>query len=218
MTEKVVLEKLEFFKQAIQKLMEERDYWKEQAEENPQEVCELEALKEAGQILNDARLKDAEEIAELRRKAEQFSNDFTDADLECDRLKAEIERADTAYGKLAQMYKEEKQNKEIDSEKKYTEEDLKKLLKKATERAHRDLQALSDTCNELTTKCENLEITNKSLERELERRENLEEIDQVLEGKITEKEIDEIISPQTKEEERVMQELTKPTKVVRLNV
>ena len=187
MTEKVVLEKLEFFKQAIQKLMEERDYWKEQAEENPQEVCELEALKEAGQILNEARLKDAEEIAELRRKAEQFSNDFTDADLECDRLKAELERADTAYGRLAQMYKE------VDSEKKYTEEDLKKLLKKATERAHRDLQALSDTCNELATKCENLELTNKSLENELHKREAAEEIDQVLEGKMTEKEMDEIL-------------------------
>ena len=64
----------------------------------------------------------------------------------------------------------------------------------------------------------NLELTNKSLENELERRENLEEIDQVLEGKITEKEIDEIISPHTKEEEEVIKELTKPTKVVRLSV
>lgn len=216
MTEKEVLEKLDFFKQAIQKLKEERDYWKEQAEENPQEVCEVEEWKEKFQALNDEKLKDAETINDLQSKIEQVRNDFTDADLECDRLKSEIERADSAYAKLAKMYNDKKP--EVDSDKKYTEEDLKKLLKKASEKAHKDLNAWETQYYDLQEKYNNLELTNKSLENELERRENLEEIDQVLEGKITEKEIDEIISPHTKEEEEVIKELTKPTKVVRLSV
>ena len=126
MTEKEVLEKLDFFKQAIRKLKEERDYWKEQAEENPQEVCEVEEWEEKFQALNDEKLKDAETINDLQSKIEQIRNDFTDADLECDRLKSEIERADSAYAKLAKMYNEKKP--EVDSDKKYTEEDLKKLL------------------------------------------------------------------------------------------
>jgi chromosome segregation ATPase len=216
MTEKEVLEKLDFFKQAIQKLKEERDYWREQAEENPQEVCEVEEWKEKFQALNDEKLKDAETINDLQSKIEQVRNDFTDADLECDRLKVEIERADSAYAKLAKMYNEKKP--EVDSDKKYTEEDLKKLLKKASEKAHKDLSAWETQYYDLQERYNNLELTNKSLENELERRENLEEIDQVLEGKITEKEIDEIISPHTKEEEEVIKELTKPTKVVRLSV
>lgn len=200
MTEKEVLEKLDFFKQAIQKLKEERDFWKEQAEENPQEVCETEGWIEAWKTLNEERLKDSEEIGNLREQLEKVRNDFTNADLECDRLKVEIERADSAYAKLAHMYNERKP----DPQKKYSEEDLKKLLKKASERAKKDMNALMETNEQLTTRCENLEITNRDLERELQEKNVREDIDKVLEGEITEKEIDEI--------------LTKPTKVVKLNV
>lgn len=200
MTEKEVLEKLDFFKQAIQKLKEERDYWKEQAEENPQEVCETEGWIEAWKTLNEERLKDSEEIGNLREQLEQVRNDFTDADLECDRLKAEIERADSAYAKLAYMYNERKP----DPQKKYSEEDLKKLLHKASEKTKVTLKAQEDEIDRLNTKCENLEITNRDLERELQEKNIKEDIDKVLEGEITEKEIDEI--------------LTKPTKVVKLNV
>ena len=200
MTEKEVLEKLDFFKQAIQKLKEERDYWKEQAEENPQEVCETEGWIEAWKILNEERLKDSEEIGNLREQLEQVRNDFTDADLECDRLKAEIERADSAYAKLAHMYNERKS----DPQKKYSEEDLKKLLHKASEKTKVTLKAQEEEIDRLNTKCENLEITNRDLERELQEKNIKEDIDKVLEGEITEKEIDEI--------------LTKPTKVVKLNV
>ena len=215
MTEKEVLEKLDFFKQAIRKLKEERDYWKEQAEENPQEVCEVEEWKEKFQTLNDEKLKDAETINDLQSKIEQVRNDFTDADLECDRLKAEIERADSAYAKLAKMYNDKKP--EVDSDKKYTEEDLKKLLKKATEKAKTDMTALMSTNDELMTRCENLELTNRSLENELQRREASEEIDKVLEGEMTEKEMDEILSPKNEEEEKVIKELlTKPTKFVNI--
>ena len=68
MTEKEVLEKLDFFKQAIQKLKEERDYWKEQTEENPKEVCELDNLKEVLEKLNKEHLDDTEAIADLIKK------------------------------------------------------------------------------------------------------------------------------------------------------
>ena len=200
MTEKEVLEKLDFFKQAIQKLKEERDYWKEQAEENSQEVCETEGWIEAWKTLNEERLKDSEEIGNLREQLEQVRNDFTDADLECDRLKAEIERANSAYAKLDHMYNERKP----DPQKKYSEEDLKKLLHKASEKTKVTLKAQEDEIDRLNTKCENLEITNRDLERELQEKNIKEDIDKVLEGEITEKEIDEI--------------LTKPTKVVKLNV
>lgn len=226
MTEKEVLEKLDFFKQAIQKLKEELDFWKEQSLENPKEVCETEGWIEAYNILNEERFKDAEAIAELRRKCEDFSNDFTDADLECDRLKAELEKkekqeeilskriielqqtegtltdlidkADNAYAALAHKYHKDT------SEKKYTEEDLKKLLKKANEKAKTTIQNLEEENFNLNTKCENLEIANRSLERELQEKNVKEDIDKVLEGEMTEKEMDEI--------------LTKPTKVVKLEV
>jgi ABC-type phosphate transport system auxiliary subunit len=178
MTEKEVLEKLDFFKQAIQKLKEERDYWKEQAEENPQKVCETEGWIEAWKKLNEEHLEDAETIAELR---------------------TEVERADSAYAKLAHMY-----NEKNNSDKKYTEEDLKKLLHKASEKTKAALKAQEEEIDRLNTKCENLEITNRDLERELQEKNIKEDIDKVLEGEITEKEIDEI--------------LTKPTKVVKLDV
>lgn len=199
MTEKEVLEKLDFFKQAIQKLKEERNFWKEQAEENPKEVCELDNLKEALEKLNKEHLDDTETIANLRTKCEAFRNDFTDADLECDRLKAELERVDSAYAKLAHMY-----NEKNNSDKKYTEEDLKKLLHKASERTKATLKAQEEEIDRLNTKCENLEITNRDLERELQEKNIKEDIDKVLEGEITEKEFDEI--------------LTKPTKVIKLDV
>lgn len=199
MTEKEVLEKLDFFKQAIQKLKEERNFWKEQAEENPKEVCELDNLKEALEKLNKEHLDDTEIIANLRTKCEELSNNFNHADSECNRLKLETERADSAYAKLAHMY-----NEKNNSDKKYTEEDLKKLLHKASERTKATLKAQEEEIDRLNTKCENLEITNRDLERELQEKNIKEDIDKVLEGEITEKEFDEI--------------LTKPTKVIKLDV
>ena len=174
MTEKEVLEKLDFFKQAIQKLKEERDYWKEQAEENPKEVCELDNLKEALEKLNKEHLDDTETIADLRTKCEELCNDFNHADLERNRLRSEIERADSAYAKLAHMY-----NEKNNSDKKYTEEDLKKLLHKASEKTKATLKAQEEEIDRLNTKCENLEITNRDLERELQEKNIKEDIDKV---------------------------------------
>lgn len=207
MTEKEVLEKLDFFKQAIQKLKEERDYWKEQAEENPQEVCETEGWIEAWKKLNEERLDDAEEIGDLREQIEQVRNDFTDADLECDRLKAELERADSAYAKLAHMYNE----KNTDSDKKYTEEDLKNLLHKASKKSKEKIDTLTkqnqvweEEYDKLKVLYDNLEVTSRGLEREIQEKHAEEDIDKILDGKLVESEIDEI--------------LTKPTKVVKLEV
>ena len=200
MTEKEVLGKLDFFKQAIQKLKEERDYWKEQTEENPKEVCELDNWKEVSEKLNKEHLDDTETIADLRIKYEELCNNFNHADLECNKLRSEIERADSAYAKLAHMY-----NEKNNSDKKYTEEDLKKLLHKASEKTKATLKAQEEEIDRLNTKCENLEITNRDLERELQEKNNIkEDIDKVLEGEITEKECVEI--------------LTKLTKIVKLNV
>jgi hypothetical protein len=206
MTEKEVLDKLDFFKQAIQKLKEERDYWMQQAEENPQEVCETEGWIEAWKKLNEERLDDAETIAELRTKCEDFSNDFTDADLECDRLKAELERAESAYAKLAHMY-----NEKNNSDKKYTEEDLKNLLHKASEISKKKISDLTiqnknweEEYYKLKELYDNLEITNRGLEREVQEKHAKEDIDKILEGQMSEKEMDEI--------------LTKPTKTVKLEV
>ena len=224
MTEKEVLGKLEVFKQAIQKLKEERDYWKEQAEENPQEVCETEGWIEAWKKLNEERLKDSETIAELRRRCEEFSDDFTDADLECDRLKAELERADSAYAKLAKMYgefKAELDSMKVDANKKYTEEDLKKLLHKAAEKSKTKIQEL-ETSNKtweeqfyaLQVKYENLELANKSLENSLKEKEAQEEIDKVLENQMTDKEMDEILHKNSQD----AQELTNQKKVLTLAV
>ena len=50
-----------------------------------------------------------------------------------------------------------------------------------------------------------------------EQAKELEEIDKVLEGEMTEKEMDEILSPKNEEEEKVIKELlTKPTKFVNI--
>lgn len=179
MTEKEVLEKLDFFKQAIKELKEEFLYWKGQAED----------WRDAWQKLDEERSKDTETIAELKHNI----------NLERNKLKDEIERADSAYAKLAHMY-----NEKNNSDKKYTEEDLKKLLHKASEKTKTTLKAQEEEIDRLNTKCENLEITNRDLERELQEKNIKEDIDKVLEGEITEKEFDEI--------------LTKPTKIVKLNV
>lgn len=207
MTEKEVLEKLDFFKQAIQKLKEERDYWKEQTEENPQEVCETDGWIEAWKKLNEERLDDAETIGDLREQIEQVRNDFTNADLECDRLKAELERAESAYAKLAHMYNE----KNTDSDKKYTEEDLKNLLHKASKKSKEKIDTLTkqnqvweEEYDKLKVLYDNLEVTSRGLEREIQEKHAEEDIDKILDGKLVESEIDEI--------------LTKPTKVVKLEV
>ena len=163
-----------------------------------EEFCELNNIRESE--LTDDQIKALDEIIDdLRTKCEELCNNFNHADLERNRLRSEIERADSAYAKLAHMY-----NEKNNSDKKYTEKDLKKLLHKASEKTKATLKAQEEEIDRLNTKCENLEITNRDLERELQEKNIKEDIDKVLEGEITEKEFDEI--------------LTKPTKIVKLNV
>ena len=96
MTEKEVLEKLNFFKESIfslkkeiaedeelivgltnsnegfqeeiKKLKEEVEYWKEKAMENPEEINELENYKESSQKMFDEYTKSIQEIERLKKK------------------------------------------------------------------------------------------------------------------------------------------------------
>ena len=82
-------------------------------------------MKEVLEKLNKEHLDDTEAIAGLRTKCEELCNDFNHADLERNRLRSEIERADSAYAKLAHMY-----NEKNNSDKKYTEEEIFYLLRR----------------------------------------------------------------------------------------
>ena len=96
MTEKEVLEKLNFFKESIfslkkeiaedeelivgltnsnegfqeeiKKLKEEVEYWKEKAIENPEEINEMENYKESSQKMFDDYTKRIQEIERLKKK------------------------------------------------------------------------------------------------------------------------------------------------------
>ena len=96
MTEKEVLEKLNFFKESIfslkkeiaedeeliagltnsnedfqeeiKKLKEEVEYWKEKAIENPEEINEVENYKESSQKMFDEYTKRIQEIERLKKK------------------------------------------------------------------------------------------------------------------------------------------------------
>ena len=96
MTEKEVLEKLNFFKESIfslkkeitedeelivgltnsnegfqeeiKKLKEEVEYWKEKAIENPEEINEMENYKESSQKMFDEYTKRIQEIERLKKK------------------------------------------------------------------------------------------------------------------------------------------------------
>ena len=96
MTEKEVLEKLNFFKESIfslkkeiaedeelivgltnsnedfqkeiKKLKEEVEYWKEKAMENPEEISEMENYKESSQKMFDEYTKRIQEIERLKKK------------------------------------------------------------------------------------------------------------------------------------------------------
>lgn len=96
MTEKEVLEKLNFFKESIlslkkeiaedeelivgltnsnedfqeeiKKLKEEVEYWKEKAMENPEEINEMENYKESSQKMFDEYTKRIQELERLKKK------------------------------------------------------------------------------------------------------------------------------------------------------
>ena len=189
MTEKVVLEKLDFFKQAIQKLKEKissQEIFIQQSNEYMQKHNEQDFFDTMVQENMQAHIEDLEkEIESLELKQTEITQ-----------LYEKEKEKNTIFETSVNNWKEkfEEAQKEINTDKKYTEEDLKTLLKKASAKAKEDLNAWETQYNDLQIKYQNLELTNKSLERELEKKNINEEIDQVLEGKITEKEIDEILS------------------------
>ena len=90
------------------------------------------------------------------------------------------------------------------NDRKYSEDDLKKLLHKSSEKSKKKIDDLSkkntileNELSELQEKYSNLEISNKKLENTLKEINAEKEIDQVLNGEITNSEIDQVLK-QTK--------------------
>lgn len=124
-----------------------------------------------------------------------------------------------------------------DESKKYSEEDLKELLAKASKKSKEKIEQLKNRCSQwekdfdvITDKYNSLEITNKSLEKELRENQAKEEIDQVLNGEITNSEIDsvleenkskkqeEIVKPAEEQLEEMLKDFTEGSKVVKIDV
>lgn len=177
----------------------------------------------------------------------------------------DLERAEDAFAKVCKMLKEEKDLRNIsdenakyyiyesdnlkkkieelekrpvqDESKKYSEEDLKELLTKASKKSKEKIEQLKNRCSQwekdfdvITDKYNSLEIANKSLEKELRENQTKEEIDQVLNGEITNSEIDsvleenkskkqeEIVKPAEEQLEEMLKDLTEGSKVVKINI
>lgn len=170
MTEKEVLEKLDFFKKAIISLKEEKEDLESQ-------------LFKANSWIEEYNSKASS------NKEEEF---------EFDKLKEEHERCESAFAKLSKMYSQ-----------KYSESDLKNLLKKASEKSKQKIEELKKSNDnwekeyfKLKELYDNLEISNKSLERKISEKNIEEEIDKVLKGEPTSKEMEATLDE--KKERRII--------------
>lgn len=124
----------------------------------------------------------------------------------------------------------------IEEEKKFTEEDVKNTLAKALEKSKEKINSLTsqnkeweENYNKKTEELENLKISYKSLNSKLEEMLAPQAIDHVLNGEITGKDIDNIlkednkskpltIKPAEEEINEMINGLTKPKKIVNMNV
>lgn len=124
----------------------------------------------------------------------------------------------------------------IEEEKKFTEEDVKNTLAKALEKSKEKINSLTsqnkeweENYNKKTEELENLKISYKSLNSKLEEMLAPQAIDHVLNGEITVKDIDNIlkednkskpltIKPAEEEINEMINGLTKPKKIVNMNV
>lgn len=124
----------------------------------------------------------------------------------------------------------------IEEEKKFTEEDVKSILAKALEKSKEKINSLTsqnkeweENYNKKTEELENLKISYKSLNSKLEEMLAPQAIDHVLNGEITGKDIDNIlkednkskpltIKPAEEEINEMINGLTKPKKIVNMNV
>ena len=124
----------------------------------------------------------------------------------------------------------------IEEEKKFTEEDVKSTLAKALEKSKEKINSLTsqnkeweENYNKKTEELENLKISYKSLNSKLEEMLAPQAIDHVLNGEITGKDIDNIlkednkskpltIKPAEEEINEMINGLTKPKKIVNMNV
>lgn len=215
MTEKEVLAKLEVFKEAINSLKETINKQKliiEQSNDYMRKHDEQDKFDTIAQESMQAHIEELEQSLNSLEKEKSF-------------LAEEHERCENAFAELAHRCNElrkECRNKDAQlEEKKYSEEDLKKLLHKASEKSKNKIEELT-TSNKvweeqfyaLQAKYENLELANKSLENSLKEKEAQKEIDKVLDHQMTDKEMDEILHKNS----RKAQELTKEKKVITLAV
>lgn len=234
MTEVEVLKKLEEFKNAIISLK------KKHAEEIEQITLQNNIVEEGLK----KQLKEQEELLSKRiLELQKTEGSLTDNINKADEVYATLAKK---YNDLFKRSQElEEKNKVLETsienwkkryeeavselgEKKYSEEDLKELLKKASEKAKEKIDTLTIAVNnyekdysELSEKYSNLEMTNKSLENKLKETQAIEEIDQVLSGKITNSEIDQVLK-QTNvihpAEEQIEEMIDKKTRVVKMKV
>lgn len=163
-------------------------------------------------------------ITQLKEKNTQLSK-------EKESLVVQLERAENAIVKANQIIKKEREQPK--SENKYSESDLKELLKKASVKSkekiselNKKLKLFEEELDKVRRINSNLELANKSLENKLEDFLVKAEIDQVLEGKITDSEFDKIIKEESKKivvksaEEQLGEMLhsTEGKRVVKINV
>ena len=160
----------------------------------------------------------SQEIEKLRKENEDLTEKVKEANGEAEELfyaNNELnfnyeELKKKAYNSIKNLVENniEKKEEEIEElkkgSKKYSEEDLKDLLHKASEKSKKKIEDLTKKVSiferdfeDLSNKYSNLELTNKNLENKLQEINAEKEIDQILDGKITDSEIDQVLK-QTK--------------------
>lgn len=207
MTEKQVLEKLEQFKIQIKALKEK---YKKQLEEVEDKISSLE--NENKRLNNQiSSLNEKNDILlEQKESYEKQISSFEKLETENKSLKEQL----VGYAELRKKCTSlENTLKEKGG---YSENDIKKAIKETSAKFKEKVETLTkqnlnweENYKVLSDKYAGLETTNKSLERKLAEYATKEDIDKVLKGQLTSKEIDEIakkgvIKPAEKELEEML--------------
>lgn len=169
MTEVEVLKKLDYFKQAIISLKEERDYWQAKAEENPAEL-----ISDNSEEIIQENEKLKEEITQLKKEKETLEIVEKNLKTKCEELSS-----------TEKQYTEEDLKKLLS---KANEKSKQKILELQTAN-----KIFEETCDHLREEISGLSLTNKNLERKLKEATAEKEIEKVLHGEITESEIDNVL-------------------------
>lgn len=185
-------------------LKEERDY-RDASDDNAKFYIdksdnlekELKQLKEEKEeddknyfAWHDRCIEYENKTAELEKQVEEWKHNFEERDKDALKYTELWEESQKAY----------EQVKQENEDKKYSEEDLKELLSKASKKSKEKILELSKHLSnyekeydKLSEKYSNLEIANHSLESRVQEVTAEKEIDQVLNGEITDSEIDQVL-------------------------